>query len=78
MEGFDTWDNPEEDVFALAAQEAENVEQEETDVRGLVEEKNVASTTSTPPANTQTAEKPEDLFAKAQKDREEDSEEEDD
>ena len=78
MEGFDTWDNPEEDVFALAAQEAENVEQEETDVRGLVEEKNVASTTSTPPANTQTAEKPEDLFAKAQEDSEEESEEEDD
>ena len=78
MEGFDTWDNPEEDVFALAAQEAENVEQEETDVRGLVEEKNVASATSTPPANTQTAEKPEDLFAKAQEDSEEESEEEDD
>ena len=78
MEGFDTWDNPEEDVFALAAQEAENVEQEETDVRGLVEEKNVASATSTPPANTQIAEKPEDLFAKAQEDSEEESEEEDD
>ena len=78
MEGFDTWDNPEEDVFALAAQEAENAEQEETDVRGLVEEKNVASATSTPPANTQTAEKPEDLFAKAQEDSEEESEEEDD
>ena len=78
MEGFDTWDNPEEDVFALAAQEAENAEQEETDVRGLVEEKNVASATSTPPANTQIAEKPEDLFAKAQEDSEEESEEEDD
>ena len=78
MEGFDTWDNPEEDVFALAAQEAENAEQEETDVRGLVEEKNVAEATSTPSANTQTADKPEDLFAKAQKDSEEESEEEDD
>ena len=78
MEEFDTWDNPEEDVFALAAQEAENVEQEETDVRGLAEEKNVASTTSTPPANTQTAEKPEDLFAKAQEESEEESGEEDD
>ena len=78
MEGFDTWDNPEEDVFALAEQEVESVEQEETDVRGLVEEKNVASATSTPPANTQTAEKPEDLFAKAQEDSEEESEEEDD
>lgn len=78
MEGFDTWDNPEEDVFALAEQEAENAEQKETDVRGLAEEKNVASTTSTPPANTQTAEKPEDLFAKAQEDSEEESEEEDD
>ena len=78
MEEFDTWDNPEEDVFALAAQEAENAEQEETDVRGLVEEKNVASATSTPPANTQIAEKPEDLFAKAQEDSEEESEEEDD
>ena len=76
MEGFDTWDNPEEDVFALAAQEAENAEQEETDVRGLVEEKNVAEATSTPSANTQTADKPEDLFAKAQKDSEEESEEE--
>ena len=78
MEGFDTWDNPEEDVFALAAQEAENAGQEETDVRGLVEEKNVAEATSTPPANTQTAEKPEDLFAKAQEDSEEESGEEDD
>ena len=78
MEGFDTWDNPEEDVFALAEQEVESVAQEETDVRGLVEEKNVASATITPPTNTQTAEKPEDLFAKAQEDSEEESEEEDD
>ena len=78
MEGFDTWDNPEEDVFALAAQEAENVEQEVTDVRGLVEEKDVVTTTTQTPANTQTAEKPEDLFAKAQEDSEEESEEDED
>jgi hypothetical protein len=78
MEGFDNWDNPEEDVFALAAQETADVEQESTDVRGLVEEKAVV----TPPApqaqpSAQTLEKPEDLFAKAQED-DDDSEEEDD
>lgn len=78
MGEFDTWDNPEEDVFALAAQEVENVEQEKTDVRGLVEEKNVATAATQTPANTQAIEKPEDLFAKAQEDSEEESEEEDD
>lgn len=79
MEGFDNWDNPEEDVFALAAQEVVDVDQEATDVRGLVEDKNVVTSTSAPATpSTQTVEKPEDLFAKAQEDGEEESEEEDD
>mgnify|MGYP003463259989 FL=1 len=76
MEGFDNWDNPEEDVFALAAQEVANVEQETTDVRGLVEDKDVVTPPATQTApSVQTSEKPEDLFAKAQEDEEEGSEE---
>lgn len=77
MEGFDNWDNPEEDVFALAAQEVANEEQEPTDVRNLVGEKDVVTTTTTQAQpNVPAAEKPEDLFAKAQEDADEGESEE--